>query len=71
MIICNIGGMAWIILINLWPSPKRVWDIFRCFPSYIFHTGTYIHTLMIFAFANIDDVSWGTKGLILTNCIVK
>jgi len=32
-------------------------------PSYIYYTGTYMHTLIIYAFSNIDDLTWGTKGL--------
>lgn len=44
-------------------EPKRVWDIIRSTVSYIFFSGTYTHTLIIFAFCNIDDVGWGTKGL--------
>lgn len=31
--------------------------------SYIYFSPTYINLLQIFAFARIDDLSWGTKGL--------
>ncbi len=43
--------------------PARVWDIIRSTFSYIYYSSTYMHTLVIFAFSNIDDVTWGTKGL--------
>lgn len=31
--------------------------------DYMFYSPSYFHTLLIFAFCNIDDLSWGTKGL--------
>ena len=31
--------------------------------SYIFYTPTYVHTLIIYAFCRLDDLSWGTKGV--------
>jgi chitin synthase len=31
-------------------------------PSYIAYTGAYSQTMVIHAFCNVDDVSWGTKG---------
>lgn len=31
-------------------------------PSYLYYTGAYAQTMVIHAFCNIDDVSWGTKG---------
>lgn len=30
---------------------------------YLFYAPTYLHILTIYAFARIDDLSWGTKGL--------
>lgn len=32
------------------------------FPTFLYYTGAYTHTLLIYSFCNIDDVSWGTKG---------
>jgi chitin synthase len=37
---------------------KILWDT----PSYIAYTGAYSQTMVIHAFCNVDDVSWGTKG---------
>jgi cellulose synthase/poly-beta-1,6-N-acetylglucosamine synthase-like glycosyltransferase len=30
--------------------------------SYTAYTGAYAQTMVIHAFCNVDDVSWGTKG---------
>jgi chitin synthase len=30
---------------------------------YIAYASTYIHTIIIYAFCRIDDLTWGTKGL--------
>ena len=38
-------------------------EIIRSLPHYIFYSPTYVHSLIIYAFMRIDDVSWGTKGL--------
>jgi chitin synthase len=34
--------------------------------SYLYYSPTYINILQIFAFSRIDDLSWGTKGLDMT-----
>lgn len=30
--------------------------------DYIYYSPSYMHTLLIFAFCNVHDMSWGTKG---------
>ena len=30
--------------------------------SYLAYTGAYSHVMLIYAFCNVDNVSWGTKG---------
>jgi chitin synthase len=30
--------------------------------SYLAYTGSYSHVMLIYAFCNVDNVSWGTKG---------
>ncbi len=32
-------------------------------PSYLFYTTTYSHTFVVYSYCNIDDCSWGKKGL--------
>ncbi|KAJ2902065.1 hypothetical protein MKZ38_001038 [Zalerion maritima] len=38
------------------------WHMFHSFPAYLVLMSTYINILMIYAFNNWHDVSWGTKG---------
>jgi len=38
------------------------WHMFHSFPSYLVLMSTYINILMVYAFNNWHDVSWGTKG---------
>ncbi|ORY68742.1 chitin synthase-domain-containing protein [Pseudomassariella vexata] len=38
------------------------WHMFHSFPYYMVLMSTYINILMIYAFNNWHDVSWGTKG---------
>ena len=43
-------------------NPSLTLDMIRSLPAYVFYTSTYSLTLLIYAFCNIDDLSWGTKG---------
>lgn len=38
------------------------WHMFHSYPSYLLLMSTYINILMVYAFNNWHDVSWGTKG---------
>lgn len=38
------------------------WHMFTSFIQYLLLSPSYINVLNIYAFCNIDDVSWGTKG---------
>ncbi|KAM5349405.1 hypothetical protein ACJ41O_005910 [Fusarium nematophilum] len=38
------------------------WHMFNSFPQYLVLMSTYINILMVYAFNNWHDVSWGTKG---------
>ena len=44
-------------------SFKKYVEMITSVLSYIFYAPTYINLLQMFAFARIDDLSWGTKGL--------
>lgn len=35
----------------------------RTFVSYLYYQAAYTHTFVIYAFSNVDDVTWGTKGV--------
>jgi len=58
----NYGGMAVSILVHIL-QPSLVWDIIRSSLSYFLYSPVYNHMMMAFAFCNIDDLTWGTKGL--------
>ena len=36
----------------------------RTFLSYLYYQAAYTHTFVIYAFCNVDDITWGTKGVI-------
>ncbi|KAI8963165.1 glycosyltransferase family 2 protein [Daldinia sp. FL1419] len=38
------------------------WHMFHSFPQYLVLASTYINIVMVYAFNNWHDVSWGTKG---------
>ena len=38
------------------------WHMFHSYPQYMLMMSTYINILMVYAFNNWHDVSWGTKG---------
>lgn len=38
------------------------WHMFTSFPQYLLMMTSYINILMVYAFSNWHDVSWGTKG---------
>lgn len=38
------------------------WHMFTSFIQYILLSPAYVNVLNIYAFCNIDDISWGTKG---------
>lgn len=41
----------------------KIKDLASSLLSYLFYTTTYSHIFVVFSFCNIDDCSWGTKGL--------
>ena len=38
------------------------WHMFTCFLQYLLVSPSYINVLNVYAFCNIHDISWGTKG---------
>ena len=38
------------------------WHMFTSFPQYLLMMPSFINVLMVYAFSNWHDVSWGTKG---------
>ena len=60
--IINIGAFFLIMLVHLLTHPRFVLKMFINTLSYMSYTGAYAQTMVIHAFCNVDDVSWGTKG---------
>lgn len=58
----NIICFVFVVLMHLPTHAKFVCRIILDTPSYIAYTGAYSQTMVIHAFCNVDDVSWGTKG---------
>ena len=42
--------------------PRRTVDVIRGLVSYLFYTPLYVTIMPIYAFCQLDDLSWGTKG---------
>lgn len=62
MILVNLGVFAFILFLHLFTHPLYVLKVILGQISYISYQGAYTMTMVIHAFCNIDDVSWGTKG---------
>lgn len=64
LIITSINVFAYIIiaLIHMPTHFKFVWRLLIDVISYLAYQGAYSHVMLIYAFCNVDNVSWGTKG---------
>jgi chitin synthase len=51
--------LLWFIASFLFFDP---WHMFTSFLQYLALTPTYINILNVYAFCNIHDITWGTKG---------
>lgn len=60
--ILNLACFFIILLIHIPSHCQEVWNLIVDTPSYTSFTGAYAQTMVIHAFCNVDDVSWGTKG---------
>ena len=60
--IVNIVCFFLVVLMHLPTHAKFVCKLLLNTPSYMAYTGAYSQTMVIHAFCNVDDVSWGTKG---------
>jgi chitin synthase len=62
--IINFGCLVVPIFMHLFTHPMRVLEMLdpRTFLSYLYYQAAYTHTFVIYAFSNVDDVTWGTKG---------
>ena len=62
MVFINLGLFFLIVLLNSFLHPKEALKLLINTPSYISYQAAYTITMIIHAFCNVDDVSWGTKG---------
>jgi chitin synthase len=58
----NILVYILIIIVNFFTHFKFLWRMFVDVISYLAYNGAYSHVMLIYAFCNVDNVSWGTKG---------
>lgn len=59
----NVGCYIVIVFLHLPTHPRFVFRLLIDSLSYLAFQGAYSHILVIYSFCNIDDVSWGTKGV--------
>lgn len=63
MITCiNIASYFIIALVHLPTHTSFVFKLLIDAISYMVYQGAYSHVMLIYAFCNVDNVSWGTKG---------
>lgn len=62
LLILNVSCSFLILFVHVCTHFKNVCSIFANLASYTFYSGAYSQTMVIHAFCNVDDVSWGTKG---------
>lgn len=42
---------------------RAIFDILYCLKDYLYFSPAYMHTLLIYAFCNVNDLSWYLKNL--------
>lgn len=60
IISCLVGMPAAVVFFHI-NTRERFKDVFKTLPAYVMYAATYFHTHVIFAFCNMDDISWGMK----------
>ena len=60
LIAIGVSSYAIVCTLNL---RKSLRDILCQTKDYVYYSPAYFHTLLIFAFCNVNDLSWGTKGI--------
>jgi len=58
----NVSSYFIIALVHLPTHCTFVFKLMFDFISYLSYQGAYSHVMLIYAFCNVDNVSWGTKG---------
>lgn len=58
----NIAVYIIMALVHLFTHFKFLFRMLVDVISYLAYQGAYSHVMLIYAFCNVDNVSWGTKG---------
>ena len=58
----NVFAYIVIAIIHLPTHCEFVFKLLFDVMSYLAYQGAYSHVMLIYAFSNVDNVSWGTKG---------
>lgn len=63
-IITSINVFAYVVIaiLHLPTHCEFVFKLLFDVLSYLAYQGAYSHVMLIYAFCNVDNVSWGTKG---------
>lgn len=58
----NVFAYIVIAILHLPTHCEFVFKLLFDVLSYLAYQGAYSHVMLIYAFCNVDNVSWGTKG---------
>jgi cellulose synthase/poly-beta-1,6-N-acetylglucosamine synthase-like glycosyltransferase len=58
----NVGSYIIIAIVHMPTHFKFTFRLLVDVLSYLAYQGAYSHVMLIYAFSNVDNVSWGTKG---------
>lgn len=64
LLITSVNILAYVLvaLVHMPTHMRFVWRLGVDVVSYLVFQGAYSHVMLIYAFCNVDNVSWGTKG---------
>ena len=54
-----------VLFFHLTCHTKRVFEVIRDSIWYFYYSANYSLKIVVYAFCNIDDLSWGSKGQVL------
>jgi len=63
-VVVTLGSYIVPLLMNIFSLMSNIFGVFFGLISYIVMTPTYVNTFVIFAFANLHDVTWGNRQTI-------
>lgn len=63
MLFLIIANLSCYVVPSLFYPREFLFDMIRNALDFLYFSPAYMHTLLIYAFCNVNDLSWGTKGL--------